>query len=142
MIIISPTVWQPQSQAKQDSSIIKPEPTPFVFVSPPRQQESSIDSIFLSTIAVLPPPQPGIPSTKYQPTQTTSTEHMLFPIPPSVPPVPPVKPDHEPSTLPCLHEHLYSCQDSSPLGCRCDEQCKLFGDCCSDSVYVHNTNIP
>ena len=142
VINISPTVWQPQSQAKQDSSIFKPEPTPFVFVSPPIQQESSIDSIFLSTTAVLPPPQPGIPSTKYQPSQTTSTEHMLSPIPPSVPPVPPITPDHEPSTLPCLHEHLYSCQARSPLGCRCDEQCKLFGDCCSDSVYVHNANIP
>ena len=45
--------------------------------------------------------------------------------------------------LDCLHEDSYSCKDYlRPLGCRCDELCKMFGDCCSDSVYVHNTNIP
>ena len=42
----------------------------------------------------------------------------------------------------CLYEYRYSCQVKTPIGCRCNESCQQFGDCCSDSNHVHNTNIP
>ena len=42
----------------------------------------------------------------------------------------------------CFYEDSYSCQVEKPIGCRCNESCQQFGDCCSDSNHVHNTNIP
>ena len=44
----------------------------------------------------------------------------------------------------CSYEHLYSCQVASPEGCRCDELCPRFGDCCFDSKHVPNreNNVP
>ena len=76
------------------------------------------------------------------PTSTVKWTSQTIPtLPTKLPPVqvpPPLV-----AELHCLHEDSYSCKDYlRPVGCRCDEQCKLFGDCCSDSVYVHNTSIP
>ena len=44
----------------------------------------------------------------------------------------------------CSSEYLHSCQVADPEGCRCDELCSRFGDCCFDSKHVPNreNNVP
>ena len=42
--------------------------------------------------------------------------------------------------LDCYNDGLYSCQASTPIGCRCDVLCTTFGDCCADSNYRHSNN--
>ena len=98
------------------------------------------------------PLQPDNPSNTVLPSENTAfsvmptstvkwTSQTIPTLPTNLPPVqmpPPVV-----AELICYHEYSYSCKYYiRPVGCRCDELCKLFGDCCSDSVYVHNTNIP
>ena len=123
LINISPTVSsRPDNLQFEEATAV---PTPEVL------QPSLPDHHSFST-----PMQPDNPTNTVLPSTTTISlpEEILQTVQPQLP--------TSAAELNCGNENRYSCKISFPVGCKCDEQCKLFGDCCSDSVYVHNTNIP
>ena len=144
-ISTSPATSKPQSQIKESAAApIQGDPPSPLYNHPfskTLQPANPMNTLLPSTVTVLSPSvhpstsllnQALLPmSTIAAPTNTPTVPTITVPIE--------IKFDHE---VPCLYEDRYSCQVEKPIGCRCNESCQQFGDCCSDSNHVHNTNIP
>ena len=97
------------------------------------QPENPTNFLLPSTVTVLSPSEHFSTTTQgAQPTFTRAAPTNTPIIPPQV------------NERFCPYESSYSCPGpkDKPVGCRCDELCKRFGDCCLNSNYLHNANIP
>ena len=137
LINILPTVSSRSDNLQFEEATAVPTPEDFLpslpdhhYFSTPVQPDNPTNTVLPST------------NTAFSVMPTSTVKRMSQTIPTLSTNLPVIVPPSLVAELICYHEDSYSCQASSPLGCRCDAQCKLFGDCCSDSVYVHNTNIP
>ena len=138
-ISTSPATSKPQSQIKESAAApIQGDPPSPLYNHPfskTLQPANPMNTLLPSTVTVLSP--------SVHPS-TSLFNQALLPMPTIAPPInPPTLPTFTVKfEVPCLYEYRYSCQVKTPIRCRCNEPCQQFGDCCSDSNHVHNTNIP
>ena len=97
------------------------------------QPENPTNNLLPSTVTVL------TPSVHISTTNQGAQPTFTLAVPTNTPIMPPLVNERY-----CPSKRSYSCPGLivKPVGCRCDELCKRFGDCCSNSNYVHNANIP
>ena len=134
----SPATSRPHSQIKESAAApIQGDPPSPLYNYPfskTLQPANPMNTLLPSTVTVLSP--------SVHPSTSSLNQALLPMYTIAAPTNTPTVPTLISIEIICFYEDSYSCQVEKPIGCRCNEPCQQFGDCCSDSNHVHNTNIP